>query len=250
MVLGWGVDLKAFSPATVHRSETRQALGLPPGPVILSPRWLRDLYNPHVILRAFERVAAERDDVTLVLKHLGQEAPDLGPIRYPERVRIIGHVAYDQMAEYYRAADVCVSIPSSDSSPRSVWEAMGCGTPCILSDLPWVHELIRDGQQALLVPISEEAVAHAIRRLLSDRDLADRVARAGRRLAEEHRDAEKELARLCSLYERLADRTDRHRVLREGIAATAAAVGTTQALVRRAVTHRARESSGQPIGGH
>ena len=72
MVLGWGVDLKAFSPATVHRSETRQALGLPPGPVILSPRWLRDLYNPQVILRAFERVAAERDDVTLVLKHLGR----------------------------------------------------------------------------------------------------------------------------------------------------------------------------------
>ncbi len=35
------------------------------------------------------------------------------------------------MARYYQAADVCVSIPSSDSSPRSVWEAMACGCPVV-----------------------------------------------------------------------------------------------------------------------
>jgi hypothetical protein len=29
-----------------------------------------------------------------------------------------------------------LSIPSSDSSPRSVWEAMACGCPVVLPDLP------------------------------------------------------------------------------------------------------------------
>jgi glycosyltransferase involved in cell wall biosynthesis len=249
MVLGWGVDLEAFSPGTVNRSEIRRALGLPPGPMILSSRWLRDLYNPKVILGAFERVAGELDDVTLVLKHLGRDAPDLGPMRYPERVRIVGEVTYEQLADYYRAADACVSIPSSDSSPRSVWEAMGCGAPCILSDLPWVHELIRDEQHALVVPIEEEAVATAMRRLLTDRALADRIAREGRRLVEEHRDAEKELDRLCSLYERLADGGTRYRALRGGIGAAAAVAGTAQALVRRALARGAADPSTAHVGG-
>jgi glycosyltransferase involved in cell wall biosynthesis len=235
MVLGWGVDLDAFSPATTDRSEIRRGLGLPPGPMILSCRWLRDLYNPKVIVRAFERVADDIDDVTLVLKHLGREAPDLGPLRYPERVRIVGEVSYDELAQYYRAADVCVSIPSSDSSPRSVWEAMACGAPCILSDLPWVHELIRHEQHALVVPIEDDVVAGAMRRLLTDEALADRMARAGRHLVEEHRDAQKELDRLCSLYERLAAVGARHHVVRGGLGAAAGAAGTAQALARRAI---------------
>jgi glycosyltransferase involved in cell wall biosynthesis len=249
MVFGWGVDLEAFSPGPDERRETRRALGLPPGPIILSPRWLRDLYNPKVILRAFERVAAERDDVMLVLKHLGREAPDLGPIRYPDRVRIIGEVPYDQLAEYYRAADVCVSIPSSDSSPRSVWEAMGCGAPCVLSDLPWVHELIHDEQHALVVPIREDAVADAMRRLLSDHALSDRIARQGRRLVEEHHDAQKELDRLCSVYERLAVAGPHHR-FRDAIGAIAAAAATGQAHMRRVVSARAREADAGRIAGH
>jgi glycosyltransferase involved in cell wall biosynthesis len=249
MVLGWGVDLQAFSPARTPRGEIREALGLPPGPVILSPRLLRELYNPKVILHAFERVAAERDDVTLVLKHLGHETPDVGAIRYPERVRIVGHVSYERMADYYRAADVCVSIPSSDSSPRSVWEAMGCGAPCILSDLPWVDELIRDEQHALVVPISEEAVADAMRRLLSDQALADQMAREGRHLVEEHRDAQKELDRLCSLYERLADNRS-HRTLRDGIGAVAAAAATGRARAKRALSERIRGPHGQRSGGY
>jgi glycosyltransferase involved in cell wall biosynthesis len=247
IVFGWGVNLEAFSPGTRARQETRRALDLPPGPVILSPRWLRELYNPKVILRAFERVAAERDDVTLVLKHLGREEPDLGPIRYPERVRIVREVPYDQLAEYYRAADVCVSIPSSDSSPRSVWEAMGCGAPCILSDLPWVHELIEDEQHALVVPIREDAVADAMRRLLADPALSDRIARQGRRLVEEHHDAQKELDRLCSLYERLA-LADPHRRFRDVIGAIAATAATGQALVRRVVSQRAKEAHAGRIG--
>jgi len=243
MVHGWGVDLARFSPGSEQRSETRRKLGLPTGPVVLSVRWLQDLYNPRIILRAFERLAGERPDVTLVLKHLGREPPDLGPMRYPDRVRIVGHVPYEHMADYYRAADVCVSIPSSDSSPRSVWEAMACGTPCIVSDLPWVHELIRDGQHALVVPIVEEAVADALRRSLSDRQLSDRLSGEGRRLAVDHRDANTELRRLCAVYDHLASRGPRHPELRDRVGGLAGEVATGIAKLRRSASRRRSHSS-------
>ena len=59
------------------------------------------------------------------MKHIGAEVPDFSARRHAERIHTIGYVTYERMADYYRAADVCVSIPSSDSSPRSVWEAWG-----------------------------------------------------------------------------------------------------------------------------
>ena len=101
-------------------------------------------------------------------------------------------------------ADVCVSIPSSDSSPRSVWEAMACGCPVVISDLPWVRELIAPERDALVVPIEAHAVSAAIRRVLEDRRVATGLSRRGRLLAETHRDRHAEMDRLADVYRELA----------------------------------------------
>src|SRR5690349_24080559 len=169
VLVNWGVDLDTFRPAdAAERAALRTELGLGDGPVVLSPRSLMPVYNPRVIVDAWAQVAAERDVLQLVLKHMGVVREALGELPFPDRVHVVGHVDYERMAAYYRVADVCVSIASSDSAPRSVFEAMACGAPCVLSDLPWVHEQIGDGREALIVPIERAAVAGAIRRLLDD----------------------------------------------------------------------------------
>jgi glycosyltransferase involved in cell wall biosynthesis len=202
VLVNWGVDLSLFRPGDRHA--LRAELGLGDGPVVLSPRSLMPVYNPRVIVDAWAQVAAERDDVQLVLKHMGVVREVLGELPFPERVHVVGHVEYERMAAYYGAADACVSIASSDSSPRSVWEAMACGTPCVLSDLPWVHEQISD--EALVVPIETGAVADALRRLLSDRDLATGIAERGRALVERHHDRAAHMDRLAETYRGLTQR--------------------------------------------
>jgi glycosyltransferase involved in cell wall biosynthesis len=189
----WGVDLETFAPPTAPRERLRAELGLGPGPVVLSPRSLTPLYNPATIVAAFRRVRDEVPDAQLVLKHMGSGVPAdfAGP-----GVHVVGHVPYERMADYYRAADVCVSIPSSDSAPRSVWEAMACGCPVVVSDLPWVRELIVPGEDALVVPIEPEAVAAAIVRAL---ELGAHLAARGRALVEAHHDRAAEMDRLAGL---------------------------------------------------
>ena len=63
------------------------------------------------------------------------------------RSSMLGSVAVERMPDVYRAADVVVSIPSSDSSPRSVWEALACGRPVVVSDLPWAREELEHGRR-------------------------------------------------------------------------------------------------------
>ncbi|MGN6868513.1 MAG: glycosyltransferase family 4 protein [Solirubrobacteraceae bacterium] len=207
-LLNWGVELETFKPVAsgADRAALRESLGLGEGPVLISPRGLKSLYNPGVVIEAFERLSSAFPDVQLVLKHQSEEPPDLGALAGNPHVHVVGRVPYDRMADYFRAADVCVSIPDTDSSPRSVWEAMACGSACVLSDLPWVHELIRDGEHALVVPVRAADVAEAIRRLLTEPDLREALARNGRRLVEQHRNAAAEMDRLEALYLRLAGR--------------------------------------------
>jgi len=204
VLVNWGVDLDAFAPVNGARPALRERLGFAPGPVILSPRSLTPVYNPDTILAAFALVAEAVPEAQLVLKHMGTGPPPLDSLGATGRIHLVGHVPYERMAWYYQAADVCVSIPSSDSSPRSVWEAMACGCPVVISDLQWVRELIAPERDAVVVPVDAAAVAGAIRRVLGDAEFAAGLGRHGRRLAETHRDRRAEMDRLADVYRRLA----------------------------------------------
>ncbi len=201
----WGVDLKTFRPASMQeRVELKRELGLGPGPVVLSPRSFMPVYNIPTVLEAFRRVGDELADAQLVLKHMGPIAIELPAFPHADRVTVIGRVPYEKMARYYRVADVCVSITSSDSSPRSVWEAMASGCPCVLSDLPWVAELIEPGADALAVPLDAGAVAEAVLRILCEQGLREQLSQRGRDLVARHLDREREMDRLAALYAELA----------------------------------------------
>jgi len=208
MLVNWGVDLRMFAPASGSKDALRDRLGLGTGPVILSPRSLAPVYNIPTILEAFERVRERFPDAQLVVKHMQVDARALEAGQLGDRVRLVGHVPYEEMADYYNAADVCVSIASSDSSPRSAWEALACGCPLVLSDLPWVRELIEPDRHALVVPIEAEAVAAAIESLLGDPGRAARMAADGRTLVETHLDRNVEMDRLAQAYRALARRAD------------------------------------------
>jgi glycosyltransferase involved in cell wall biosynthesis len=156
------------------------------------------------IVDAFELIADELADVDLVIKHLGSAPPPV-EIRRPERTHVVGHVPASALPDYYRACDVCVSMASSDSAPRSVLEAMACGCPCVVSDLPWVHELLEPGSDVVTTEIDPRAVADALRRILTDPDGAQALAARGRSRIEADHDREAQFAHLADVYRAVID---------------------------------------------
>ena len=189
--------------------------------MILSPRSLRPLYNPRTIVDAFELLADELPDIQLVLKHMGTDRPPVGAAAVPRPRAHRRPRALRADGRLVPGVDVCVSIASSDSSPRSVWEAVASGTPCVVSDLPWVHELIVSGRDALVVPIDPEPVAAAMRAILDDPALAQALARNGRQLVEAHHDQKREMDHVAESYRVLVTEGARQLRLSQGDPAAA-----------------------------
>lgn len=203
-VVRWGLDLERFSPGDA--AAARERLGLhTEGPVVACVRGFDPVYNKPVLLEAFARVRRDHPDARLLLKHPEPAAPPavtaaVDRLRLDDAVVIVGNLPPERMPDVYRAVDVVVSIPSSDSSPRSVWEALACGRPVVVSDLPWARAELADGPEALIVPIDPEAVADAIARILGERRTADELGKRGRELAATELDPARAAARIDALY--------------------------------------------------
>jgi L-malate glycosyltransferase len=207
-----GVDLERFRPACPdERARLRDELGLPDGPVILSFRAGTPIYNLDVVLDAFRILRESVADATLVLAH--GDAPVCRHVRAALHgldgaagVRVAGAVAHADMPKYLRAATLGISIPDSDGSPNSVWEALACGLPLVLSDLPQIDERVGRSQAVRLVERRVDAVASALYDVVADPELRGRMARAAREWAVANGDQREQIARLGRVYAALEGR--------------------------------------------
>ena len=87
------------------------------------------------------------------------------------------------MPSFYRQIDL-FALPSRgiEGLPIALLEAMACARPVIASDIGGVSELVRDGEEGLLVPAGDAiALADAIGRLASNGTLRMRFAESGHR---------------------------------------------------------------------
>ena len=97
-------------------------------------------------------------------------------------VRFLGN--RDDVPELMATSDVLIHSANNEGFPGVLLEAMACGVPIVTTDIPACREALNGGECGLLVPRKDPAaLAEAIRRLLGDSDLRERlVAAAARRV--------------------------------------------------------------------
>jgi glycosyltransferase involved in cell wall biosynthesis len=107
----------------------------------------------------------------------------------------------------YAAADVFVLPSFIEGHPKVLLEAMSCGLPCVASNIGGNRAAVDDGRTGLLVdPTDAGALADAIERLVTDRELARRLGEAARREIVEHHELSAIVAREIELLQALANR--------------------------------------------
>ncbi len=137
------------------------------------------------LVEAVRMLIADDAPQPTYLALVGGPQPLVEPLRAQlgERLIYAGEVPPQEVPTYLRALDVCV-IPSPWSefyayytSPLKLFEYMAAERPIVASDLPSTAEIIRNGENGLLVPPSDAAaLAEALRRLRDDAPLARRLA--------------------------------------------------------------------------
>jgi glycosyltransferase involved in cell wall biosynthesis len=134
-----------------------------------------------VLVRAFARIAPWFPDWTLQILGTGPQRGQLEDLAdslgVRDNVRWAGWVEEPESALLESGVFV---LPSRyEGFPNALLEAMACGLPCIASACDsGPAEIIRDGVDGLLVPPENvDALADALRQLVSDEDKRARLGR-------------------------------------------------------------------------
>ena len=186
LALGWGLPTEKVvvipnpvsPPELGEREELRRRHGLEGRTLVFAGRMVPQKAIP-VALEAVVR----NPDVSLVL---AGEGPYLERLRelarsmpLDSRARFLGPQPRQAVFELLRAADAALLSSSWENFPHMVVEALAVGTPVLATHVGGVTEILRDGENGLLVPMNDpEALAGAIRRYFDDEALQERLRAA------------------------------------------------------------------------
>jgi len=206
VVFPWGVDLEHFKPGPA---------GPDHGFTLFCSRSWEPRYGVDVLARAFVLAARRCPDLHLLLLGGGSQAAAIRGILEQggvgDRVTFAGQVSQADLPRYYRMADVYVSPSHVDGSSVSLMEALACGLPCLVSDIPANLEWVADGENGWLFPDGDaEGLAVALLNAYAKRSDLAAVGRAARSVAERKADWSKNFQKLLEAYA-LALRLERRR---------------------------------------
>jgi teichuronic acid biosynthesis glycosyltransferase TuaC len=201
-VLPIGIPLQRFrNPPS--REEARKTLGLQPeARVVAYVGQLARAKGIREFLESMRRLAAH--GVEGIVVGDGRERREAQGV---QSVRCYGAQPNDRVPLFMAAADALVLPSYSEGLPTVLVEAGAVGTPVIATGVGGIPELLGNGR-GFLVPVgSVEALVEAIGRVLADRQSAAARAARLKRHVQEAYDADRNAARLLSLYRELLSRS-------------------------------------------
>ena len=174
---------ETFSPPSLEALAVFRAKHGLAGPFVLYVGTLEPRKNVPGLLRAFAEIVTEVPHELVLVGAQGWMTEEidraLSDVRLEGRVRVTGYADDAELPLWYGAADLFVYPPFYEGFGLPPLEAMACGTPVVASAVSSLPEVADDA--ALLVdPADREALADAMRRVLTDPALAAELRTRGR----------------------------------------------------------------------
>jgi len=194
IAIGWGLDPSRIDvvpnpapelPEHPTRDEARATLGIDGFALGVAGR----LTAQKALGDTLEALARVPDVALLVLGD-GPERAKLerraGELGLADRVRFLGAGTRDDVIALFRAVDAALLTSAWENLPHTLLEALATGTPVIATAVGGIPEVVRDGENGLLVPPRDiAAIASAIDRLVHDDALRASLAAAAAPSVEE-----------------------------------------------------------------
>lgn len=209
-VLPLGLDLDGFLDAETRRGEFRRELGYTEREILVGiVARLVPIKAHEMFLRAAAAITRRVPASRFVVVGDGERRADLEALARQlalgDRVRFVGWRG--DLQRVYADLDVVVLTSRNEGSPVSLIEAMAAARPVVATRVGGVPDLVKDGQQGLLVPAGDvDALARAIEDVVSSPDRGRAMGEAGRKRVYPAFTAERLIADLDRLYTELLRR--------------------------------------------
>lgn len=199
----WGVDLAHFTPH--GPAPIREELGWQDQFVILSLRSWEPIYGVDVLVKGFILAARENPALRLLLLGDGSQAAQIRALvvdaGMQNKVHFGGRRGLAELPDFYRAADLYASGSYSDGSSVSLMEALACGLPAMVSDIPSNREWVQPQENGWLFATGDpQAVKAGLLQAYENRAILPDLRRRARLTAEERADWTKNFPKLLDAY--------------------------------------------------
>jgi glycosyltransferase involved in cell wall biosynthesis len=185
-----GVDLSLFHPN--RRDDSLKGKLSISGPFLLYVGRLSEKKGLAYLLKALPEVIRSHPQAKLVVVGDGEErdnmtrlARELGLTN--ENLVFVGSLPNTLLPQFYATADLfigpSVSATGGDQEGFGLVfvEAMGCGCPVIVTDLPAISDIVSNGVTGLVAPQKDSAaLAQAILMLLADPNMREKLGKEGK----------------------------------------------------------------------
>ncbi|MFA6307040.1 MAG: glycosyltransferase family 4 protein [Patescibacteria group bacterium] len=148
--------------------------------ILMASRLSREK-NIGLAVKAMAEVIKKYPRAGLIIAGAGKERKFLKKIG---RKFLGGNIAFEpwagDLASYYKSADVFLLSSNYEGWGMSIVEALAAGCPIVMTDVGCAGELVRDGENGLVVPVGDsQALANAIKKILSDENSRRNFKAAG-----------------------------------------------------------------------
>lgn len=222
VVFPWGVNVERFVPKKEERGKKKVTSSKKKLSVsskqskeitLFCSRTWEPIYGVDVLAKAFVKVASVNSDVNLILLGGGSQGAKIRQILMNggvmERIHFGGQVGQRDLPRWYQMADIYISPSHVDGSSVSLLEALACGLPSLVSDIPGNKEWIEEGVNGWLFRDGNvDDLAEKILLAIKSRRSWGRIGKAARKIAEERADWRKNFGKLLEAYEKVINRRD------------------------------------------
>lgn len=164
-----------------------------PQPTLVWLRAFHEIYHPEMAIEVPERLQDEFPQVQLTMT--GPDKGDgslqktqalVGQFHLQDRVSFPGATSKSDVPARLNEGDIFLNTTNFDNTPISVMEAMACGLCIVSTNVGGLPYLLEDSIDALLVPPNDpDAMAVAVKRILTEPGLAEKLSANARKKAEQ-----------------------------------------------------------------
>ena len=190
-----GINVKKFFP--IEKKEKNIIEFLFVGRVV-------PIKNLSFLIKGF--LESLRENTKIVLKIVGDgEEREIEKLKKltkgNKNIKFLGKKTGEALISIYQNSDVFCLTSSYDNYPNVIFEAMACGLPVIATNVGGIPMQVINGKTGILVELNNvEQLKNAILKLASDKNLREKMGKAGRERVEKEFNWDKSAEELENLY--------------------------------------------------